>query len=95
MGMKRLIDAEHLKNRIKSDSNGWSWHDLIKVISMIDTEPTQGIDGGVLFELIIAIFVAVCLTCHISHHSGGSTMTLLFLFPPILLLLALLYWIIF
>ena len=57
--MKRLIDAEHLKERIKSDSNGWSWHDLIKVIGMIDTEPTQGIDSDVLFEFTIAVFIAV------------------------------------
>lgn len=60
MGMKRLIDAEHLKERIKSDSINWHGLDFDKAISMIDTEPTQGIDGGVLFELIIAIFVAVC-----------------------------------
>ena len=59
MGMKRLIDAEHLKERIKSDSINWHGLDFDKAISMIDEEPTKGIDSDGLFELTIAIFTAV------------------------------------
>lgn len=37
---KRMIDANHLKARFEADG-GYSWYDLVKIMTLIDTEPTQ------------------------------------------------------
>ena len=42
--MQRLIDAEHLKERIMKLKSG-SWIDIYTMIAYIDTEPTAKSDS--------------------------------------------------
>ena len=38
---KRMIDANHLKARFEAEYGGYSWYDLVRIMTLIDTEPTQ------------------------------------------------------
>ena len=58
--MKRLIDAENLIRRVEANyNNGDSWYDLVKVRSLIDSEPTVHPDEHQLAEVVLIFIILV------------------------------------
>lgn len=60
--MKKLIDANHLKDRIESEyMNDDSWYDLARAKAIIDTEPAALPDRRELVETILIFLVAILI----------------------------------
>lgn len=57
--MKRLIDVEHLKDRIITIHSG-DWYDIENVVAMIDSEPTEERSGMIAFVPVL-VFVIVAI----------------------------------
>ena len=61
--MKRMIDAEHLMNRVEARyKTGDSWYDLVKVKALIESEPTVYPDKHQLAEVVLIFIIALLMT---------------------------------
>lgn len=60
---KRLIDAEHLMQRLEANyGSDNSWYDLVRVKTLIDSEPTIHDDNRQLIEVALIFLTAVIIT---------------------------------
>jgi hypothetical protein len=60
--MKRLINAENLMHRVEANYNAHDgWYDLVRMKTLIDTEPTVHPDKHQLAEVVLIFIILVLL----------------------------------